>query len=62
MTQIKIKVNKKDRETLAMMFDFAVTASEQCASEFEDLEEHYLKIREKFINLRRRIVFEDSEK
>ena len=32
MNLIKIKVNEEDRETLASMLDYAVMASEQCAS------------------------------
>ena len=56
---IKIKVNDKDRETLASMLDYAVTASEQCASEFEDLREHYLDINKKFKELRQRVVYEE---
>ena len=56
---IKIKVNDKDRENIACMLDYAVTASEQCASEFEDLREHYLDINKKFKELRQRVVYEE---
>lgn len=56
---IKIKVNEEDRETLASMFDYAVIASEQCASEFEDLRKHYLDINQKFKDLRQRVVYEE---
>ena len=61
MNLIKIKVNEEDRETLASMLDYAVTASEQCASEFEDLREHYLDINKKFKELRQRVIFEELE-
>ena len=59
MKLIKIKVNEEDRETLASMLDYAVIASEQCASEFEDLREHYLDINKKFKELRQRVVYEE---
>ena len=61
MNLIKIKVNEEDRETLANMLDYAVTASEQCASEFEDLREHYLDINKKFKDVRQRVIFEEME-
>ena len=59
MNLIKIKVNEEDRETLASMLDYAVIASEQCASEFEDLREHYLDINKKFKDLKNRVIFEE---
>ena len=59
MNLIKIKVNEEDRETLASMLDYAVMASEQCTSEFEDLREHYLDINKKFKELRQRVVYEE---
>lgn len=58
---IKIKVNDEDRSTLSSMLDYAVTASEQCASEFEDLRKHYLDINQKFKDLRQRVVYEELE-
>ena len=61
MNLIKIKVNEEDRETLASMLDYAVIASEQCASEFEDLREHYLNINKKFKELKNRVIFEEVE-
>ena len=61
MNLIKIKVNEEDRETLASMLDYAVIASEQCASEFEDLREHYLDINKKFKELKNRVIFEEVE-
>ena len=61
MNLIKIKVNEEDRETLASMLDYAVIASEQCASEFEDLREHYLNINKKFKELKQRVVYEVQE-
>lgn len=59
---IKIQVSDEDRETLSKMLDYAITASDQCACEFEELKDHYLEIKEKFMNLRQRIVFEEKEK
>ena len=61
MNLVKIKINEEDRETIACMLDYAVTASEQCASEFEDLREHYLDINKKFKELRQRVVYEVQE-
>ncbi len=61
MKLIRIKVNEEDRETLARMLDYAVIASEQCASEFEDLREHYLDINKKFKELKNRVIFEEVE-
>ena len=61
MNLIKIKVNDKDRETIACMLDYAVIASEQCASEFEDLREHYLDINKKCKELKNRVIFEEVE-
>ena len=61
MNLIKIKVNEEDRKTLSSMLDYAVMASEQCASEFEDLREHYLDINKKFKELKNRVIFEEVE-
>lgn len=58
---IKIKINDKDRETLASMLDYAVSLANEKLHESYSSEDadYFIKLEKKFKDLRNRIVYEE---